>query len=323
MNLNWESIGNSLSGTKKQGMKAEYFPDGVSYFRLKPYVDAEGNSKLFRKFFHHWVSVPVKVIDKDTKEETTEIKKRVVPCEGADCRFCKMHEALHAANIRDSFMFKANMYLIGLGSLIEKQGANSYKYQITESDGMAKLVPLVFAGGKKQASAIETFLSRSNLLSLQEQQPALMNKTTVGQLYEAILNPETGYVLKMDTKKNLEGRWATEVLMLPIEKPLSSDKNINVEEEIYSDFAKDYLDSAYETTLKIANALLTAKGLDPITASSSTAAKEVKPADVDKSETEAKPATKKLLLEEESSTLESNLGDIDPELAQMFGEDVS
>lgn len=265
--IDWDILADQLAkpAAKKDFIKEAPLPKlSTSYFRVTTYKDSEGNVKLMRKIKYHWVSTMVQVYDKTAKKykvdaegkPVMELGKRVIPCEGDNCRFCALAKRLKDAECKDEYMFRYNTKILVLGSFIEKAGS-TYVYSNKASDGYATLVPLVFDSGSRQDRTFSNFMTPENLFNLSETNPLLANKTMT-EIMNTVWGRDSGLILKFEGKKNSENRWDNVMSAMLQALPLPPEANVNLD-LMFSDFTQEYLDAAYKTTSKVVEDILARK----------------------------------------------------------------
>lgn len=263
--INWDNLTEQLA--KKPGARKDFIKEApipkmsTAYFRVTTFKDSEGNVQLMRKVRYHWVSTMVQAYDKTAKkykvdaegQPVMEIAKRVIPCEGENCRFCALAKELKEAGCKDEYMFRYNTKILVLGAFVEKAGT-TYVYPNKGSDGYANLVPLVFDSGSRQDRTFNNFMTPENLFNLSETNPLLANKT-MNQIMSTVWGRDNGLIFKFESKKNSENRWDNTMSAMLQALPLPPEANVNLD-EVFNEFSQEFLDTAYKTTAKVVNDIL-------------------------------------------------------------------
>ena len=237
----------------------EYLTNGDTYVRVLPYKDETNTDQLYRVFSYHSIPMNVKVKQDDGTEEY-QIKTKQVPCEGKNCPYCKIAYQLKDAGVKDSFKYLKNTNYLAQGVILEKRAGVGYvpTTPFRDENGTPKLGILVFNGQKKHTRGIDNFLTPSELLNLEDENPAFTGMGPL-QAINKIFAKDTGNVLRLSNKKDHNGHWQAVIKVLPAEFSMP-ESSINVDKDVLSTFSDEFKADALASLKKVAEGLLAYKG---------------------------------------------------------------
>lgn len=222
-NMNWDAmledaaaIGGSGFTEKQEDfeIKPRYYltSDVDNYIRVVPYLDENGNPKLFRKVEYHSVTTTF-----TTKAGITEQSKKKILCQGKNCKFCEGAYKLKDAGFEHWYKFAKTVDYLLLGVPLELN-AKAKKFVVSPKalaeDGTIKMGAVVLGGISKQPAAWDKLL-KNDLISLPIEYPKEFGDAeTAGQIISNIMSYDTGMVIKVKSSK-MANKWQTEIKVLP------------------------------------------------------------------------------------------------------------